>query len=390
MTTRPTIASSQRPSVLLPLGDVEHGNVNRLAVGIAGGLSALGVDTALVDYRAGPEAALAVLRQHLGGGTVRTMMAVNAVGFPTDGHEEIAAHGARLMVFGTDHPCHLHRLTMLAPAGTWLSFPSASNMDYAARYLRPDLNYLHVAHAAPVREPRPWSARDIPVLLVGNLRQGADESREIWTTRGSETPVLEAMHAHYHATSEPTLEGIGEAALTQTGAAGSALAQPAAFAKILRYFDPVVRAELRETILRAIAPLEATIAGDWRGLVHDPGGRCRFIGPQDADAVDDLVGRAKIVINAVPGYYRSHERVFDAMAAGAVTINVGVTDFPDLSAETGVIRVPDITQIRPVIDALLADDKALRHAGEAARDLHRAHHTWTHRAATIKDILSLD
>ena len=373
---------------MLPLGDVEHGNINRLARGLAEGFSAIGMQPHFIDYRQDAPPPWPELEALIGSGDVRTLVAMNGVGFLSAGHEKLADAGIDMFVYGTDHPCHLYPLMEAAPPHTIISFPTASNLDFARRRMRTDIRYVHVPHATQVRVPRPWAERDIAVLMVGNLRQRAADCAAVWQTRGAEIPILEAMRDIHLSTPPATLEGLGEQALEATGNSHSDLAQDRAFAKILRYFDPFARAQLREQVISALAGVAVTIVGDWQGLGGGASDCHIFTGPKDADTVSDLIGRAKIVINTVPAYYRSHERIFEAMAAGAVTVTTGPTDFPDLNEANGVLSVADPAALGQTVAELLADDGALRRRGEAATVQCSDNHGWTDRAGIIKDALT--
>ncbi|MDD9877457.1 MAG: glycosyltransferase [Magnetovibrio sp.] len=372
--------------ILLPLGDVEHGNINRLSAGLGDGFARLKPE--FIDYRADAEPPWRHLDGLIGSGRVRAIVAMNGVGFPAGSDDFLAAHDIRLFVFGTDHPCHLYPLMEAAPPGAVLSFPTASNLAFAARRMRADLGYMHVPHAAQPRPVRPCTERDIDVLMVGNLRQSAAAQLAVWETRGAETPILQAMREIYLGAGAGSLEAIGERALDNAGGRGSPLDENRAFAKILRYFDPYARSLLRETVLHAVRDLPVHVVGDWSGLTAAPAGACHLAGPADAAEVHDLIGRAKIVVNAVPAYYRSHERVFEAMAAGAVTVGFGPTDFDALNESGAVVTLADPSDTGEAIAGLLADDATLAARGEAARAQHAANHGWTDRARIIEDALS--
>lgn len=343
----------------------------------------------LIDYRESGHAPWQELETLVLENRVRALVAMNGVGFPYGGHELLAQRGVTIFVLGMDHPCHLFPLMEAAPPGTCISFPTASNLDFAHRYMRDDLRYLHIPHGAAARLPRAWDERDIDVLMIGNLRRDSRACAANWASRGPEAPVLEIMREMYLTEGAETLEGLGERALAATGNDTVPLAQPAGFARLLRDFDPYARSLLREIILTELTGLPVLVVGEWPDATTNRHDSHVFTGPQDAGTVADMVGRAKIIINVVPAYYRSHERIFDAMAAGAVSISMAPTDFADLDSMHGVLSVDDPSDMGQLIAALLADDGDLGERGRAAAAL-AAKHRWTDRFQIAEDAIFIN
>ena len=169
--------SATRNLVVLPLADVEHGNINRICQVLAQGLRQCGLEPAIIDCREPGEAPVRNLERLVSSGRVLAIMALNAVGFPLAAHDVIARQEVQLFVYGMDHPCHLYPLMEAAPAGTTLSFPSASNVACCRAWGLDPFDFLHVAHGAEMHPPAAWAERSIPLLLVGNLRQSAAQLR---------------------------------------------------------------------------------------------------------------------------------------------------------------------------------------------------------------------
>jgi len=382
-----TGAAQARNVVILPLADVDHGNINRMSRAMAEGFAVAGLETTFMDYRDGAPPPAQGLGEQVESGRVLAVMAMNAVGFPTTGHDILVQHGTRLFVYGMDHPCHLFPLLEILPAGTMVSFPTASNVDCVHRWGLGHLRFLHVAHAAQPADPLPWTERDIPMLLVGNLSRAAADFAEVWQTRGEETPVLEAMAEIHAAGGLHTLEAVCRRALTETGNAEGPLAEPRAFAKILRYFDPYARALARESILKALAGLPVTVVGDWSGMKGAPPPAVTFTGPLEAETVRDMARRSKCVIDTMPPHIRSHERVFDAMANAATAATLGATDYPELDAGGAIVAAPDPAALADALRSLAADDGAMRQRAEAGHAALKDGHTWTNRAWVIKNAL---
>ena len=95
-----------------------------------------------------------------------------------------------------------------------------------------------------------------------------------------------------------------------------------------------------------------------------------------------MTAASKIVLNAFPGYNGSHERVFNAMACGAVALTGQSRLFADLFA-AGEIVFQAPGALAEQTAALLADDAGLRQVAEKGRAAFMAAHTWDHRAQRI-------
>ena len=71
-----------RNLVVLPLADVDHGNINRMCQALAQGLRQCGLEPAIIDYREPGEAPVRRLERLISSGRVHSIIAMNAVGFP--------------------------------------------------------------------------------------------------------------------------------------------------------------------------------------------------------------------------------------------------------------------------------------------------------------------
>ena len=376
-----------RNLVVLPLADVDHGNINRMCRALARGLRQCDLEPAIIDYREPGETSVRRLENLLLSGRVLSIMALNAVGFPLTAHELIARQGIRLFIFGTDHPCHLYPLMETAPAGTILSFPSARNVNCCRGWGLESFNFLHIAHGAEPRAPAAWADRDIPLLLVGNLRQSSTQLRAAWTTRGTEIPVLETMANMLNDGGALTLESLCQHALAATDNLESPLAAPRAIAKMMRYFDPYARALVRESMLQGLAGLPLTVVGDWSGLKTGIPDTVHFTGPLDSMVTQDMAAHAQCVVDTTPAYYSSHERLFEGLSGGSLVAMIGQTDFDDLNNSGALIQADRPEHLADRVAQLLDNGKNLSQRANAGRAIVLKDHTWTSRARCIKDAL---
>ena len=382
--------SAQRNLVVLPLAEVDHGNINRMCHALAKGLRQCGLEPAIIDYREPGEAPVRRLERLLSSGRVLAIMTLNAVGFPRAAHDLIAHQKVQLFVYGTDHPCHLFPLMEAAPTGTTLSFPSASNVKCCHGWGLGSFSFMHVPHGAEPAPPRAWADRGIPFLLVGNLRQSSVQLRAAWVTRGSEIPILEAMADMLGDPGALPLEELCQRAIAATGNSDGPLAAPRAIAKMLRYFDPYARAVVREGMLKALSGLPLTVVGDWSGLEANISDVARFTGPLDSKTVQNMAERAQCIVDTTPAYYSSHERIFEGLAGGSLVAMVGQTDFDDLNACGALIQANQHDQLADQIAHFLDDGEDPAQRADAGRAAVLHDHTWTSRARCIKDALCGD
>lgn len=120
------------------------------------------------------------------------------------------------------------------------------------------------------------------------------------------------------------------------------------------------------------------------------------MGPVPSDEIAALMGRARVVLNVLPDYYRSHERLYSAMAAGAALVTTGTGCLADA---LGLNHCPEDSTALAAFGPLagrgeaLADLRAspdrVRRLGEAGRAEVLARHTWTHRVASIEPLLGV-
>jgi spore maturation protein CgeB len=114
--------------------------------------------------------------------------------------------------------------------------------------------------------------------------------------------------------------------------------------------------------------------------------RARLLGARTAPEVARLTAQARIVVNSCTPYHGSHERLFQAMAAGAVALT-SPTAWLGRAAPDGVLAQtrPDLGDAAALADRLLDDPAQAQAIAAAGRAWFEASHTWVHRAAAIRE-----
>ena len=141
-------------------------------------------------------------------------------------------------------------------------------------------------------------------------------------------------------------------------------------------------------MLQGLAGLPLTVVGDWSGLGADVPDTVRFTGPLDSNAVQDLAEHAQCIVDTMPAYFSSHERLFEGLAGGSLVAMIGQTDFDDLNACGALIQANRLDHLADQMARLLDDGEDLAQRADAGRAAVLHNHTWTSRARCIKDALS--
>lgn len=382
------LAMSRKRVCLFRGNATTDGNVDRIGAALMSGFAANGWAAELVDISQGdPAENFARLVRLAETEGVDFFLSVEAMGLMTGLEELMAKAGARQLYWALDHPYSgVDRLRGLAP-GSVATFPTRSNLDCCANYIRNDLVLACGAHAAEAIEPLAWSERDIPILVVGNVDGPTpDAVRAGWRQLAAPWPmVLEHMEAAWRADPSTPLEDLARAALMATGATG---ADGHAFFRLQAQFDSWARPFVRHATVAALGRLPLCLVGrGWESLAA-PGHT--LLGPRPSREAAGLIARSRLVLNILPDYYRSHERVFAAMAAGCATVSSGAGYLANAMGTgshdgdgTAMAYFAPLAERGEALARLWADTTAIAHLAEAGLSEFRAHHTWEHRVATL-------
>lgn len=369
------------PRVLLHKGRSEYLSLNTMVDGLAAGFGRQGFSPAVLDVgapdygeRVGP-----LLRE----GGIALIASLNGIGLPREAGTFQDAIGAPTFVAYLDHPYyHLDRLAVPLPR-LHLGFPSPAHVAFCREDFRPPLSVCHLPHAAEPRSGRPWRERDIPLLYSGAPLAGDPEAlRAAWRNHGAraERALNDILDAHRAEPRRP-LERVAGAVLGR---------RPDQYAAILPFFlaaDEYLRSRIK------VAALETLAAAGIRTTVCGPGweafaGRHDLRGSLPAPATFALMDRAKLVLNLLPPYYESHERVFQAMAAGAVAATTPAGLWENLFPPDAFLELPyEPKALAFALAAALADDGGLEAMAARGRTIFAAGHAWDHRAVAILDFL---
>jgi len=375
------VTASNPDRVVLFKGVSQYGSVNAMVGELAHAFERRGLRPAVVDMTED------ALRRDLGplleGGQVALFCCVNGIGLPSDGAGFYALSDAPVFAFFVDHPVyHLDRLGAAVPRLA-VSFPTADNVACCRRMVGPVPPACHVAHGAAAVSETPWKDRDIPMLFSGTCHGGPpEEQRRAWRERGDAEVLKAIVEAHDAEPERPLEQVVAEIAGLDEG-------DDAALAPVFIAADTYLRDRAKARVVAALAGTGAVVCGEhWEFLSESVPG-VRFKGEQGAEAVKALMRQAKITLNALPPYYASHERVFQAMAAGSVAASTPSPLWRETFPEGEMIELPyGEAGVGEVLRAALADDGRLRRMAEDGRRAFAAAHTWDHRAGAILDAVA--
>ena len=367
-------------SVLLFQGHSDFDSVNAMVAHCADGLAALGFAPRVLDVREADHIAraLAVIRS----GRLAFTLCLSGMGLPDAGHGQgfYTETDAPVVALWLDHPVFLYPRLRLPVARLVSTFPAPHHVAFCRAKVRSDRPALHLAHAATRTTTRPWRARDIPVLFSGSTLHAEPEmTRAGWADAYGATVAQElnaVIEEHFTAPARPLEDAI-------TKIVGDPPVE-----KLYAYYkvaDDYLRSRAKVAFLNAAARLPVTVIGrGWQGLATDGGSRLKVLPEMPAPRVAELMAQSRIVLNLLPPYFGSHERPFQAMAAGAVAATLPLTWFDAAVAKDAYLALPyEPAACAEALAAALERDDQLAATAAAGTAAFLAGHTWRHRMAGL-------
>lgn len=375
------------PSVVLFQSVSQYQSLNTMAQELAEAWRARGVSARLIDLRVSGYDAIA---EALAAGP-RAAITISGYGIVDPGasdrlHALYRDSGVPVVSLYFDPLFYyLNQLGKALPRRLVATTSDAEVPWWRARPAPPDDIRFLPHGAAPVSHPpSSWDERDIPLLLTGTGPRDPAEIRLDWAGHGRAVADL-LNRALEIVTAAAGPRSLIEA-LTEAADGRFDPADPAALQPWFVTLDIYLRARLRWRLVSGLADRPLTVAGDgWEALARRlEGRRVRFLPALDAGRVRALTGRSRIVLNSCTGHHGSHERVFQAMAAGAVAATTP-TGWFDRAAPAGALLRLDVEREAPgpAVDALLADPARAQAMAEAGRAWFLAGQTWAHRTTTL-------
>ena len=362
----------------------QYGSVNRMVEELAAAFASHGVQPVVLDALADEFAGR--LRRVLTDGGIGLLFSVNGIMLPQQGAGFYANVRAPVFTWMVDHPIyHPDRVRAAVPRLT-VGVPSPAHVRFCERAY-PEVAVVHMAHAAQPRTGRPWPDRDVPAIFSGSREGGASAAqRSAWQSSDArQARVFEsAIEAHDADPARPLEEILGEIT-------GFEVSDVAAIRPLFAVVDRYLRARLKEWGVAALAGTGAVVCGGgWQGTSDTLSG-IRWLGSRSVDETLAWMDRACMTVNLVPPYYASHERVFQAMAAGSAAATSPSPLWADAFAGDAYIGLPyGATEMADAVPDLLADRTRLEAVAERGQRAFLAGHTWAHRVDQVLTWLAQD
>jgi hypothetical protein len=377
--------SSGSGTVVLYRGHSDYESVGTMVQELAAAFQRRGLTPVLLDLRT-PDCIAQAVRL-VWDGDVRFFLSLNGYGIPAPGQGAgfYAETKAPVLVYFVDHPAY-HYPTIRAPLPHLaVTFATASEVPFCERHVRKDIPVRHMLHAAePAHDALPaWETRDIPLLLSASLHGDPDTIRAGWRNHGAavEQSLQQIVDVHDETPRRPLAEAIAHVI-------GRDDLPIEVLSSYFAATDIYIRSRACRDLVAALSHLPLMVCGKgWDGLAAEftvQGKQVRFLPSQTAPETMALMRRAKLVINPMPPYYESHERPFQAMAAGAVAAvgPGGVFDAPEFAG--AVVTTPvDPHEAALALEAALADEQLLAEIAQGGTRAQKATHTWDHRASML-------
>jgi hypothetical protein len=374
------------PSVLLFQGHSDFDSVNAMVGACAEALAELGFAPIVLDVRAADviARALAVIRSP----RLAFTLCLSGFGLPDEGQGQgfYAETEAPVVALWLDHPVFLYPRLRLPVARLVSTFPAPHHVLFCRAKVRADRPTLHLAHGAQPASGRPWRDRDIPVLFSGSTLVPDPETTRAGWAEAYGAAVAKDLNAvvetHVAAPARPLEDAI------------AAVVGDGPVEKLYAYYkvaDDYLRSRAKVAFLSAAARRSITVVGrGWQGLATNRGSSLKVLPEMPAPRVAELMARSRIVLNLVPPYFGSHERPFQAMAAGAVAATLPLSWFDGAVAKDAYLALPyEPAACAETLAATLDRDDHLAAIAAAGTAAFLAGHTWRHRMADLVAALGM-
>ena len=372
-------------------GSSLYGSVDRMLDNLAAAFLAQGDAAPIIDAT-GPDY-IRLLQQAITDGPVDAFLGFAGIGIDQRAEGNLYNALEKPLVSIYLDPLLLYWNQVATPIRRRLIYTTApDDLGYWRGKLGLPVPLHHLPHAAVAlpagSAPVPWDRREIGLLHAGTAPADPAGLRAGWAQHG---PLVEArlngmLDAHDADPFAPLPDIVA-----RVGHPVALLAAPQSLYPYFQTLDQYLRTRARWRMILALLGHDLTLVGPgWETVLAAATGpvRAKLLGVRPAPAVAELTARARIVVNSCTPYHGSHERLFQAMAAGAVALT-SPTAWLGLTAPDGVLAQarPDLSDAAALADWLLNDPARAEAMAAAGRAWFEAAHTWAHRAATIRDMV---
>lgn len=250
----------------------------------------------------------------------------------------------------------------------------------------------HLPHAVAPRPVRGGRRRSGFLVFAGTGNGHPDVMRAEWSRHGPVivdrlNRILEIVLSDtaLRPLSQLILEAIGD---------DVDLREPSILYPYFVTLDLYLRARQRWKLVCDLAEYPLLVIGEgWEPLAETlkdrPRARVTFSPARDVRALETVMARATLVLNACTPYHGSHERVFRAMALGTAALTSRTRWFAREAPTDALIQVDlERDHLGSVIDDVLTAPGKIEEIAEAGTRWFLDHHTWAHRVTCLEEWLA--
>jgi len=383
-----------KPRIIMYKGQSQYDVVRYFVDDLAEGFREYDYDVIIIDLFK-DEQALDKLLKVLQDGNVFFIFSFNGIGIDIELnnggrlHEQITIP---FFTFFVDHPIYhgarLHSHNNQFNSHHIYSFLDDKQAGFAKQYMLDKKTAMSLPHAAShinaiQVDSKAIIDRDIDIFLPGGYGD-PEEIRNSWKDWSSPLAnILEELIEYAQAYPQHTLPQSYEQILSSKGFHSNMFNNKSY--ELLRKADTYLRRKFRHDLVIALQGENLLVAGNgWENFSHTKG-KIRIAEAMPYAEVLKTMRNSKLVVNAFSTYNQySHERVFDAAAAGAVSMTLSSPYFEEtfVSGENALF-FQDAADAEQVASQALATPDSLQQIADNGRTLVLESHQWKHRAANI-------
>lgn len=378
---------SEAKTIILFQGKSQYGVLNAFVNEIADAFSELGYETVIIwlaktNWQSELEGIMRTKK-------VAFFFSFNAVGIDIRmNNESLYDHlHIPLFVFLVDHPMYYLQRLNTEIKNLIVSCVDRDHVLFLRKYLNGQYTKVFIPHGVMVKQPNSHlqSERPIDVLFSGTFRD-PENIRKIWTSCSApisklcEEIINESLYEVYQPLDQIVLkvfehEGIDPGYLVQSS-----------LYKLLQPIDQYIRNWRRKKAINQLSHTDCRIevyGNGWEDLSKEIQ-NVRFYPALGFEKMKAKMKKAKLVLTVMPNFtYGGHERVFNAMSQGAVSLVDDNGFFRDYFKQEELLTYSLHDDLGLKIENVLKDRDKLQRIAELGRNKVIESHTWLNRARKV-------
>lgn len=288
-----------------------------------------------------------------------------------------------------DHPMHHHDRLISSYSKIFVLSPDYRHVEYLEKYYPNIWAEAFLPHGGcEAKNIRPYRDREILISFIGSYFDSQKKKREYASLGKNVQVVLDIlskyMIGHTEVTIEMALEG-----LLKSNHIKLQPTEFAAYLSQLKMADSYIRGYYREKVIQKL--LDSKIPVDvygkgWEEFQCSNKEYLHIHPPCDFKKSLEITANSKFSLNVMPWFKAgSHDRVFTAMACGAVSLSDTSEYLEELELDNGIVLY-DLNQIDKLPDIIhyyMEHEEEAEKIAALGRENFCQKHTWGHRAREV-------